>query len=381
MVRVDVAIVGGGIIGSTLALALSDQGFTVALIDQSTQKPSTAVTRVSALYWQSCEMLKNLGIFEQVGAHHLNALRRLVVWDHAGGSEIEYDSADIGLSELGYIIENDALIHAIQKKLTTASGVALYYDNQPLKMTASEMISEIILADNQRISASLIVGADGQHSWLRQQLQIPIQEYDYEQTACVTTVTIEKTHQDTGWQVFLPTGPLALLPLADKHQCSIVWSQSSMPDLQFEAMLNDAFGSRLGYIQAREPRLRFKLTMHHATSYIGPKTVLVGDAAHRVHPLTGQGANMGLSDIAALVDCLVTARARHQDIASKQNLRRYERQRKGHNQKMIDMIRLLHTLFSDTHPGSMYLRNAGINLFDRCGGLKKRWLKAVIGYR
>lgn len=379
---VDVVIIGGGMVGSLLAFALNQQQFRVAVVERRTKKTSLP-ERISAINIASQQILKRLTVFDKIPSQAMSPLQRLSVWDAIGGGEIQFDSADVGLPELGSIVENQAIVAALQTDNVTIINA------QPARIQQHDNFVELEFTDQTSIKASLCVGADGAHSWLRETLKIPIKEYPYFQQAIIATVKTEKPHQHTGWQAFLPTGPLALLPLADKHSCSIVWSNHntratalmSMDSINFECELNSAFGTRLGYINEISERFTFPLVMRHATKYTDSRVALVGDAAHTVHPLAGQGANLGFLDAAALLDCLVKARSERKDIASTKNLGHYQRWRKAHNSEMIATMRLFHELFANAQPFKTQLRSQGLSLINKMDSIKSQLIKIAIGKR
>lgn len=379
---VDVVIIGGGMVGSLLAFALSEQQFRVAVVERGAKKTSLP-ERVSAINIASQQILKRLNVFDKIPPQTISPLQCLSVWDETGGGEIQFDSADVGLPELGSIIENQAIVAALQTDRVTIINA------QPAKIQQHNDFVELEFTDQTSIKASLCVGADGAHSWLRETLKIPIKEYPYFQQAIIATVKTEKPHQQTGWQAFLPTGPLALLPLADKHHCSIVWSNHNaranelmtMDSVNFECELNNAFGTRLGYINEISERAAFPLMMRHAVKYTDARVALVGDAAHTIHPLAGQGANLGFLDATALLDCLVKARSERKDIASTKTLGHYQRWRKVHNSEMIAAMRLFHELFANAQPFKTQLRSHGLSLVNKIDSIKSHFIKIAVGKR
>jgi 2-octaprenylphenol hydroxylase len=248
---------------------------------------------------------------------------------------------------------------------------------------------EITLNNGSRLSASLLVAADGANSWIRDQVGISTTGWSYDQSAIVATVQSEKGHQLTAWQQFMELGPLAFLPLDQHNLCSIVWSTSEaeakrlseLADTDFLEELGMAFGDRLGAMTAVGPRGIFPLQLKHANRYCAQRVVLVGNAAHAIHPLAGQGLNLGISDIAELSRLLISEHSAAGDCGNYALLRRYERARKGENVAVMAAMDGFKRLFSNGQPSLKLLRNIGLSIADHAGPLKSYLIRQAMGLR
>jgi len=390
MVKVDVVINGGGMVGLVLALALSQADFKVAVIEAGKihfpEKFSSPTARVCAINLASLCFLKQVGLWQHMDEAARASLQRLVVWDDLGGGEVSFDAAEISKRELGFIVDNREIIKCAWQQLREQKQVELFSEEKLQSIEVLDEYVELELESGEKIQASLCIGADGANSWLRHAMDMQVKVRPYQHQAIIAVVETKKPHENTGWQNFLTTGPLALLPLHDSHQCAIVWSNVTkrayelmhMDELEFECELNNAFGPRLGMIRYISDRRDFPLVMRHADKYVLPRIALVGDAAHTIHPLAGQGVNLGFSDVAALVDSLKLAKHKKQDVGALRALRRYERARRGENSEMIMAMRGFYELFSSTVSPVVQLRSQGFNFADRCLLLKKIFMKAAL---
>lgn len=386
----DIVVIGGGMVGAAFALAAANDGWRCAVIDG--QPPARAWPageidlRVSALSRASQRMLQRLGVWSRCQALGVSAYREMVVWDAVGGAEIRFDSAALGEPDLGHIVENRVTRLALWEALEQAPGVALFCPGAvaTLAIAASEV--QLHLADGGAVTARLVVGADGRDSFLRRHLGIGTSGHDYDQRAIVAHVGVAHWHRETAWQRFLPTGPLALLPLAD-GRCSIVWSARedradallALSDAAFSAALEDACERRLGAVQGVGPRASFPLRLQHAREYVRPRAALIGDAAHAIHPLAGQGVNLGLLDAAALIDALRHARAHGRDPGGIATLRRYARARRGDNTLMLAAMDLFKRAFSNQRPPLVVARNLGLVAADRLPPVKRLFIRQALG--
>lgn len=384
-------IIGGGIVGLSLAALLSDKKINVVVIEEKEpllhwDKDSLDL-RVSAINSVSQHLLKVIGIWKEIRLQAYSPLMKLKVWDSLGGAEIIFDSADVGSSSLGAIIENREIIRAFWQWLKNDPYVKLICPAKPLHLLQLDNFIELELNNKQKIQTSCVVGADGSHSWLREKMKITLSERPYEQSAVVAVVKTENDHQQTGWQVFLPEAVVALLPLADSHNCAIVWSSTikevdklmMMDKRTFKIELNNAFGLRLGEIHCLNSPKSVPLSMHHAKKYVKPRMVLIGDAAHTIHPLAGQGVNLGFMDAACLAQCIIDAQREQRDIGSLRVLRRYERWRKGHNTMMSAAMCLFKECFSTQFPFIVKARNVCLTIANRFNFLKNYWMKVAMG--
>ncbi|MBY0544872.1 MAG: UbiH/UbiF/VisC/COQ6 family ubiquinone biosynthesis hydroxylase [Gammaproteobacteria bacterium] len=384
----DVVIVGDGAIGLSLTLGLLQRDIDVALI--SMNKPIKSVKkklalqdydiRVSAITRRSEAFLKSLDAWQGIEERRISPFREMHVWDAAGNGSTHFDSAWTGATHMGHIIENKVIIEALEEKLADYPDFARY-TGVALTELMKPAEGVILKTAKETFFAKLLIGADGANSWVREHGGFGVKQHNYDQTAIVATVNTEKPHHETAWQRFMPTGPLAFLPLNQPNQCSIVWSCN--PDLLTQVMayddaafcqhLADAFEFKLGRILSTSPRLSFPLIKRHAEHYIQPHIALVGDAAHTIHPLAGQGMNMGLRDIAVLLDVIDKMRELNRPLGCFPLLRQYEREQRTANACLLKLMDGFKEGFGSAHPLLVRLRNQGMNLVERGG-----WLKAFM---
>jgi len=386
----DIIIVGAGMVGATLACALGQQGFRIALIEAIKPDfnwPENSVDqRVSAITSASQKIFESIGAWEGMVQQRVSPYREMRVWDATGSGVIHFDSADLGVPLLGHIVENRVTVFALHQQLENLKDVTFFMPATVTQFDASDDNAQVLLDDGQTLTAKLVVAADGSRSKLRELAGIEISGWSYHQHAVVAQITTSKSHQATAWQRFMPDGPLAFLPLSDGSS-SIVWSTSpehaeellALDDAAFLDELQQTFGDSLGRMLACGPRAAFPLRMQHAKTYTQPRLALLGDAAHTVHPLAGQGVNLGLADAASLAEVLVNARQQRQDIGLHKVLRRYERWRKGENLAMIATMDGFKRLFGSTKPALKWLRNIGLGLTNTTTPLKNLIMRQAMG--
>ncbi|MFK0571877.1 FAD-dependent oxidoreductase [Endozoicomonas sp.] len=391
----DVIIVGGGMVGASLALALSQSGIPTALVDQQTLQASCLSEndpwqpRVSALTEASIKLFKYLNAWEGMIAQRVCPYSHMVVWDGEGTGEIKFDADSLPQKSLGYIVENDVIRHGLLQQLAE-SGVQCFGEQSHLDYKLSGQGGEVVLSSGEVLSAPLLVAADGANSRLRQMSGIPSDQKDYSHHALVTTVETELSHHNTARQVFLDTGPLAFLPLQDqgeRHYCSIVWSLlpaeadriECLNDEAFCSELQRAFEGRAGTILKADRRLRFPLRQRHARQYHRQGVVLVGDAAHTIHPLAGQGVNLGLMDVAVLTEELTRAVKRGDDFSAAHILDRYQRRRRVHNLSVMAAMTGFQNLFGANNLGIRWVRNTGLKLANQLPLIKEMIVQQAAG--
>ncbi len=387
---VDVAIVGGGVVGAALACALAEQGLSLTLIDAQTPAPydpkAEVDLRVFALSRASRRILEALGAWDAVAAVRLSPYREMQVWDAGGKGSVHFDSADLGEPELGYIVENSLLQHSLWARLKGHPKVTLRHPAKAEALVLEDEAATLSLDDGTRLRARLVVAADGAGSATRGLAGIEVDDEPYGQRAVVAHVQTELPHRETAWQRFLPTGPGAFLPLAD-GRVSLVWSADEaeaerilkLDDAAFCAALTQASEARLGEVLSSTRRLSFPLQRLHAREYVRGRFALAGDAAHALHPLAGQGVNLGLLDAAALAQVIGDAARKGRDIGDLGVLRRYERWRKGDNLAMIFALDAFKRLFSNDVEGVSMLRNVGLRAVDRFTPLKHAFVRRAMG--
>ena len=396
----DIAIVGSGIAGSALATALSGQGFSVALIEAQAPrlKPLPNVIdvaqfdpRVSALTPKSQKFLQDVGAWEGIVQQRMCPYTHMTVWDAEGTGSIEFDCSEVKAPALGHIVENRIVTAALLSKVRDTRDIELM---SPVSVTACKLNesggAQLSLDGKGILETDLVVAADGARSQVRQMLDFKTREWDYGHDAIVATVELERSHQATAWQRFLPSGPLAFLPLAgepDKHLCSIVWSLReplskellSLDETTFCRRLEHAFEHRLGRVLACSPRFAFPLRQRHAVDYVRPGVALVADAAHTIHPLAGQGINLGLQDVQVLAEEIVAGRARGAKPGQLQLLKRYQRRRKSENLLMMAAMDGFKSLFGHSALPIRLLRNEGMRTVAALGPIKRQLMHRAMG--
>ena len=388
-VELDIAVVGAGMIGCATAALFARLGLQVGLIDQNrlaSWDEATYGPRVSAINPASSNLFRQLGVWDEIEKRRVSPYRHMCVWEDGTSARISFHAQELNLPELGHIVENNVVVSALAEKLAQNYNVRIL---EGLSITDCRYESERVVLEtgtDQAITCSLVVGADGANSNVRQLSGIDTRKYEYGQDAIVTTVSVEKTHGETAWQSFLPSGPVALLPLANGN-CSIVWSSDSdfsrnlmaMEDNSFGDALTDIFGNELGRVQPVDERLCFPLRQHHASQYIARHTALVGDAAHVTHPLAGLGANIGFMDAAALAETTGDAMDRGKGIGGHATLRRYERWRKGDNAFILEMMKGFKNLFGSSHGTVKTARRLGLSTADNLAPLKEMFALHATG--
>lgn len=386
----DIVIVGGGMVGLTVACALADSGLKIAVLEQqapSQELPPHYGMRTSAITHASRRVFEAIGVWETMLAQRVSSFREMHVWDASGAGQIHFDAADSGVADLGYIIENQVIQSALWQRVQALNNIELLCPAQWQYWREENDGVVLQLGDGRELSARLVVGADGARSRLREQAGIAVKGWGYDQRAVVVTVKTERSHQRTAWQRFLPTGPLAFLPMMDLHYCSIVWSTTpeqatellALDEQDFAARLGEAFEYKLGRIVEVGERGKFPLRLQHAVDYVKPRLALVGDAAHAIHPLAGQGVNLGLLDAAALAEVILAANEKSRDIGSFATLRRYERWRKGHNLAMMASMDGFKRLFGSSAAPVHWARNFGLNLTNAAGPVKHLFMDLAMG--
>ena len=386
----DIVIVGGGMVGAALAGTLGNSSLKVALLDRESTPPSSGKeydTRVSAITLASRTLFENLGAWEGMARRRVAPVREMRVWSGEGSGSIHFNAAEIGEAALSWIIENNVIQTALVERLHQYTNVHYLCPVEIADITLADNGAVVTLKDGRSLNAKLLVGADGADSAVRHAAGIETQSLNLNQKGIVATVTTEKPHEATARQRFLATGPLAFLPLGEAHTCSIVWSAdtaradqlAALDDVAFIAELQKSFGDSLGLIQKISPRAAFPLALSHAKAYTAPHLALVGDAAHTVHPLAGQGVNLGFLDAATLAEVLHDAAAKQKDIGAHEVLRRYERWRKGGNLAMVSITGGFKYLFGNDLPVVSQLWNWGMGLTNAATPIKNLIMRRASG--
>jgi 2-octaprenylphenol hydroxylase len=394
-VTADVAIVGAGMVGSTLALALSGSGLKVLVIDGGDLLPRPLEPgagfepRVSALSAASQRIFQRLGVWETMQAQRVSPYTDMQVWDGSGTGAVHFSAANVHALVLGHIVENgvvqDALIQALRQGDTQLlSGARV----EQMRHSGDDRL--LSLADGSQVRAPLVIAADGANSAIRKLAGCATREWDYLHHAIVTSVRTEQSHRATAWQRFGDDGPLAFLPLAGEagqHWSSIVWSTTpeearrlmALDTQAFCTALGTAFEHRLGAVLAADPRVCIPLRQRHAKRYVEPGLALIGDAAHTIHPLAGQGVNLGLLDAAVLAEELLHARQRGEHLADIRVLSRYERRRMPHNLALMAAMEGFERLFQANPLPLRWLRNTGLSVVNGLADAKAVFVRQALG--
>ncbi len=388
----DAIILGAGMVGLVAANLCAQQNFRIALVDRQLPRPwdpNQRDIRCSAISRGSQNVLRSLGVWDKIAGSRISAYQRMEVWDALSEGEIRFDASDIDEADLGHIIENSLIIHLLWEKLLEAENVDRFLPTTPINFNRQADHIILQLNDEQTLSAKLLMGADGAQSWLRQAADIETRGWEYQQNALIATVETEMKHQAVARQCFLKDGILAFLPLDDPHLSSIVWStgkeQSNLllelNEKEFCEELAHAFDYRLGKVTHVGERRSFPLGRQHAEQYIDERIALIGDAAHVIHPLAGQGVNLGIYDADLLIGVLKQFRDRGYDLGHTLILRRYERARKGHNLAMMAGIEFFKRIFSQDASILQGIRGLGMNRLNASKFLKQQLIKQAMGYR
>ncbi|MDT3294765.1 FAD-dependent monooxygenase [Shewanella sp. SP2S2-6] len=385
----DIAIVGGGMVGLATAIGLAQANLNIVVIDAGHTDAVVGEPRlrVSAINKASQRLLENLGAWTYLDTSRATPYQKMAVWDKDGFGKIAFDANSISETSLGAIIENDAISFALAKRVAEFDNIT-HIENQRLERIAfGEREAWLTLANGDNVSAALVIAADGANSWVREQCKIPLTFWDYGHHAIVATIRTEMPHLATARQVFLKDGPLAFLPLYEDNLCSIVWSVPperanellAMDKVQFERNLTAAFDGRLGICQLESERQAFPLRMRYARHFARHRLVLAGDAAHTIHPLAGQGVNLGFLDAASIIEVISELQQAGKDIGDYAELRALERWRKADAMEMIAAMEGFKRLFEGTNPLKKAIRDLGLNLVDNVAGLKTVFIQQAMG--
>lgn len=390
MQSVDVAIIGGGMVGLTVAAALEKSGLRVAVIESKlpdTQLDNLPDVRVSAISRASENILDYVGAWQGIVSRRAAPYTSMKVWEQDSFAHIDFEAEQIAQRNLGHIVENRVIQLSLLEKIEKQDNVTVFAPERCSKILFGESEAWINLESGKAITAKLVVGADGANSWLRQQLDIPLTHWDYGHSALVANIRTVDSHDKTARQIFRPEGPLAFLPLGESNLSSIVWSLDplhaedlvSMPEEEFNKQLTAAFDNQLGLCKVEGERQAFPLKMRYAKDFVKERVVLVGDAAHTIHPLAGQGVNLGLADAAALAETIMELHLEGKDIGLKANLRPFERWRKAEAAQMIASMQGFKELFSGDNPIKKMVRGLGMSLANELTPVKDECLKRALG--
>lgn len=386
----DVVIAGGGMVGLSLACGLQGTGLRIAVVEHhqpDDQLSSEPTLRVSAINAASERFLDYLGVWQNIASLRTSPYSSMDVWDRDSFGQIAFRADDYGYDHLGHIIENAVIQKALWDKASASADITLLAPAKLKQAVRGENEVFITLEDDRMLSARLIVGADGANSWLRNHADIPLTFRDYGHHALVATIQTDEPHQYCARQVFHGDGILAFLPLWQQNQCSIVWSLpptkaeqlKQLDEAQFNHQLAIAFDNRLGRCQVVSEREVFPLTARYARSFAAHRLALVGDAAHTIHPLAGQGANLGFMDAACLISEIKRLQKQGKDIGNYLYLRRYERSRKQSAAMMLAAMQGFRDIFAGENPAKKLLRDIGLKLADTLPGVKPHLVHQAMG--
>ncbi|WP_456296683.1 FAD-dependent 2-octaprenylphenol hydroxylase [Vibrio sp. AK197] len=392
MQSVDIAIVGGGMVGLALAAAFKESDLRIAVIEAhvpDSQLESLPDIRVSALSRSSETILRNLGTWSGITQRRAAPYSAMEVWEQDSFARIEFSAQQLAQPDLGHIVENRVIQLALLEQVEKQANVSLYMPAQCQSLAMGESEAWLTLDNGQSLTAKLVVGADGANSWVRRQLDIPLTHWDYGHSAVVATVKTQQPHEKIARQIFTSQGPLAFLPLGDPQLSSIVWSTDpnranrlvSLSDDEFNKVLAAEFDTRLGLCEVVSERQAYPLKMRYARDFVLDRIALVGDAAHTIHPLAGQGVNLGLLDAASLAQEIHQLWRQGQDIGARRSLRNYERWRKSEAAKMIAAMQGFRDLFDGNNPAKKLFRGIGMKLVGQLPGAKDEIMKRALGLK
>lgn len=383
----DVVVVGGGMVGAALACGLAQQQFRVAVVERAEPAAFDAArapdVRISAIGASSVALLRQLGVWPRIAAMRCAPYRKLETWEWQS-AHVTFDAASLGLPELGFMVENSVLQRALWEKMQE-DGVTLLCPASLQSLQSHHAGWHVRLDDGTVLDTKLVVGADGASSRVRQLAGIGVRGWNYAQSCMLISVECEQDAGDATWQQFTPDGPRAFLPLFERH-ASLVWYDAparirqlqNLPLPQLEKEIRAHFPARVGGFRIKSAA-SFPLVRRHATRYVLPGLALVGDAAHTINPLAGQGVNLGYRDVDALINTLTEARSQAQLWASAAVLQRYHRQRYKDNLLMQGGMDLFYFAFSNKLPPLRIARNLGLMAAEKAGSLKRQVLKYALG--
>ncbi len=391
--RFDVAIVGGGISGTTFAAILGDAGLTVALIER---QPPAALEgtaydgRTTAITYGSRKVLEAAGLWDDL-APDACPIDDIRVADGASPLFLHFDSREVGDDPLGSILENRVIRKSLHRRINAIKTVTQIAPATVAGLDTAGSLARVTLADGREIAADLIIGADGRDSFIRGAAGIGTIGWAYKQHAIVTVMGHELPHENVAVENFLPAGPFAMLPMTDApdgtHRSSIVWTDhvdavplyAKLEAAAFAAELQARAGEWLGRVWEIGPRFTYPLQLRHAKRYVGQRVALIADAAHVIHPIAGQGLNLGMRDIALLSELLVDQRRLGLDLGDPMLLRRYERARRMDNIAFSATTDILDRLFSNDIPPIALARRVGLGAVNRVPPLRRFFMRRAMG--
>ncbi|MDP5056996.1 MAG: UbiH/UbiF/VisC/COQ6 family ubiquinone biosynthesis hydroxylase [Marinomonas hwangdonensis] len=391
----DVIIVGAGMVGALSAILLAKSSLRIALVDKhhgdyTLSVPPAYDSRVSAISSQSKTLLEEAGVWQGIATDRIACYDNMVVWDGLGDGYIDFSAGATAMPELGHLLENAVLNDQLIRRARETNLLDLYLGDTLESHHLSESGVRVELSSGYALDAQVLIGADGAMSTLRTENDFETIEWDYGHHAIVATIEIAQPHGNTAWQSFGEEGILAFLPMPSvnqRHFVSIVWSVPpseaaslmALDEALFCRRLQYAMNSRFDVLSVTQPRQAVPLRQRHAKQYVKAGLALIGDAAHTIHPLAGQGANLGFSDAKVLVEVLSKAHRRGECLGASKVLRRYQRARMLDNIAMAAGMEAFKRLFSTQQPALVQLRNMGMKQFHRSTSLKKTLIARAAG--
>ncbi len=390
----DIVILGGGVAGLTLAAFLARAGLNIGVVEASLpsvistkfDNPDHYAARVSAINLASQNLFDSLGVWHDILNKRVSPFTHMFVFEEKNSAFLDFDCYELSQEQLGFIIENDVLTSSLFEYLKKFENIEFYFEKKPLSLASTEETVTLNLP-SETLETKLLIGADGRQSWLRQQLGMIFSEHDYKQKALVATIKTSLPHQKTAYQRFLKDSILAFLPLNHLHYSSIVWSLASseaerlkeLNTKEFNQCLTQALNAKLGEAELVSERFVYSLKKLHAQNYIQPRIALVADAIHTIHPLAGQGLNLGLQDVKCLADVILNAVNKNLDIGSYSILREYERNRKFDNTVMANSMSALKWVFSYQDHFFGFAHQLGLGFIQRCSWIKNFFASKAMG--
>ncbi len=386
--QADVVIVGGGMVGLALACALKDTGLSIVVLERMEAEPRLSLgrdCRVSAIVAGTVQMLRGIGVWDYVGKQ-AQSIAGMRIFDDQRFGSVRFEAEEAAMDELGFLVENSVLSSAMMQVVHDSENVEWCCPASVDSVVWKTTHVEVKLDDGRMLHTPLVVGADGGNSWLRSQAGIQVWSHRFMQRGIVATVRPQFGHRGVAYQRFLPTGPLAMLPMTD-GLCSIVWSADdaeadrlmALDEAAFLSELQLAFGPQLGVIQEVGERAAFPLRSQLAKHMVRPRLALIGDAAHQVHPLAGLGVNLGIRDAMALAQEISDAKRFREDYGSIDVLSRMRRNRMPDVLAVMGGMEGFHHLFTSDFPGVAFLRDAGMRVVGNAGALKHLLMRRATG--
>ena len=385
----QVTIIGGGVTGALLTLLLGKAGISVNLIDRgrpSIQLGDLHTGRTASLNLFSIETFRNAGIWNLIEPK-AKLFDEIVVWDSEGSSSVNFKGAEISRSELGYIVHNNVILNALYSELAGIEEINIIENESVNSLNFDEQRVLVVTEAGKEFSSDLLVGADGSFSKVRDLSKISIRSWSYDQIALVSSVRTEVSLGNTAYQIFTDTGPIALLPLPGTNKASLIWSTDkeygnkllNLDEADLLEELKLKCESRFGNINLCEKVINFPLHQLHAKNFSKNRTILIGDSAHTIHPLAGQGLNLGIADVSEISNLMISAKRNYEDWNDPKIIQRYAKKRQPESYKMIALMEAFKRGFGSKNLWLKLGRNLAFDFADKNQLLKKRLIKEAAG--